>query len=120
MNRVLIVEDEPDLASFFRKALQKNGFSITVAPDGEQALQAIQANDYDVILLDIGLPIKNGWIVLKELREQCNDCPVIVATASDSSLQEALKAGANDYLQKPIRLKALLSAVQKQISSILP
>lgn len=115
MNRILIVEDEQKIAIFIEKGLQKSGFSTTTVANGEQALQVTQRDTYDAILLDIGLPFKDGWTVLKELRDQGDVSPVILVTALDASRKAALLAGANDCVFKPFRFQDLLAAIQKQV-----
>ncbi|MEM9906460.1 MAG: response regulator [Cyanobacteria bacterium P01_D01_bin.44] len=115
MRQILIVEDERNLAAFVAKGFRKYGFTTTVVTDGEQALQATQENFYDVVLLDLGLPIKDGWEVLKELRARGDQHPVIVVTALSDLRQEALAAGANDYVPKPFRFMDLLAAVRRQL-----
>ena len=117
MYQILIVEDEEKLAAFVAKGFKKYGFSPTVVNDGEQALRASQKNHYDAILLDLGLPVKDGWTVLKELRDHGDLSPVIVMTALSDVNQSVLLAQANDYLQKPFRFKALLESVQNQIQA---
>lgn len=116
MYHVLIVEDERKLAAFVAKGFKKYGFRTTVVADGEQALQATEAQAFDVILLDLGLPVKDGWTVLKTLRDRGDKRPVIIVTALSDLRQEALAAGANDYVPKPFRFMDLLAAVRAQIS----
>lgn len=113
MNSILIVEDEARLALFIAKGFKKHGFTTTIVSDGEQALKISRETDYDAILLDLGLPIKDGWMVLKELRDSGNHAPVIVMTARSESRAAALSAQANDYLQKPFRFTQLLKMVQQ-------
>ena len=120
MNKILIVEDEVKVALLYKKGLQNEGFSVTAVFDGEQALQAIQTSVYNLILLDLGLPVKDGWAVLKELRRLGNECPVILITAYDITRREALAAGASDFLSKPFKIKALLSVVQRQLNPMPP
>ena len=120
MHQILIVEDEQKLAAFVAKGCQKYGYNTTVVNDGEQALQAAQAHIHDVILLDLGLPIKDGWTVLKELRDRGDDRPVIVVTAMNDLRQKVLAAGANDYVPKPFRFMDLLAAVRRQIDPTPP
>ena len=115
MEKILIVEDEQKIAEFIEKGFRINGFSTRVVSDGEQALKATQTETYDIILLDLTLPIKDGWTVLKELRGQGDKIPVIVVTAVDDPWQKARASGANDCIVKPFRFKALLDAVHKQI-----
>lgn len=120
MNTILIVEDEARLAAFVAKGFKKYGFETTIAADGEQALAASQENTYDAILLDLGLPIKDGWTVLKELRARCDRSPVIVMTARSKDESSAIAEQANDYLQKPFRFKELLKRVQQQLGQSEP
>lgn len=117
MYQILIVEDEERLAAFVAKGFRKHGFLATVVSDGEQALAASQSHRYDAILLDLGLPVKDGWTVLKELRDRGDLSPVIVMTALSDVSQSVLVDKANDYLQKPFRFKTLLASVQRQIQA---
>ena len=113
MNRILIVEDEARLAAFVEKGLRRSGFKTTIAEDGEQAIRQAESGDFDLVLLDLGLPIKDGWTVLRELRDKGKAYPVIVVTAhsDDRNKGAVMKAGANDYVTKPFRFKDLLSRV---------
>ncbi|NJR71304.1 MAG: response regulator [Synechococcales cyanobacterium CRU_2_2] len=110
---ILIAEDENRLAAFVEKGLKKSGFDSIVAADGLQALNVIQREPIDLLLLDLGLPIKNGWEVLQEARSLNPDLPIIVVTAltDDRDRQRVLQAGANDYLSKPFRFSDLLAKV---------
>ena len=117
MCQILIAEDEVRLAAFIVKGLQKNGFTPTVVTNGVQALEATQSNVYDVILLDLGLPLKDGWTVLRELRERGDSSPVIVVTALSGVDREVINSGANEYVSKPFRFRELLAAVQRQMLS---
>lgn len=111
---ILIAEDEDRLAAFVEKGLKKNGFETIVAADGVQALEAIEQQPIDLILLDLGLPIKDGWAVLQETRAQYPDLPIIVVTAmtDDRDRQRVLQLGANDYLSKPFKFSDLLAKVK--------
>lgn len=113
MNRILIAEDEERLAAFMEKGFKKNGFITVVASDGEQALKMAVGQDFELLLLDLGLPIKDGWTVLKELRSQGEKLPIIVVTAinDDSSRDTALNLGANEYVTKPFRFGDLMQKV---------
>ena len=113
MNNILIVEDEEKLAAFIAKGFTKYGFTTTIVADGAQALQASETNTYDAILLDLGLPVKDGWTVLKELRARDDRSPVIVMTARSECRSDALSRQANDYIQKPFRFSELLKRVQQ-------
>ncbi|BAZ10711.1 two-component response regulator [Calothrix sp. NIES-4071] len=116
MNRILIAEDEERLAAFIEKGLRRNGFVTAVVPDGEQALQ--MAEQFELLLLDLGLPIKDGWVVLKELRSQGKRLPIIIVTAfnDDDNLNSAFNLGANGYVTKPFRFSDLLQKVKSHFS----
>jgi len=118
MCHILIVEDEVRLAAFIEKGLRKQGFSTRVAVDGQQAVDFASTHDFSLLLLDLGLPIKDGWSVLRELRQQGRKMPIIVITALNAdNRQTALAAGANDYLTKPFRFNDLLEKIQQQMAS---
>lgn len=117
MCEILIVEDEARLAAFIEKGLRKSGFTTCVAEDGQQAIALATDQDFSLLLLDLGLPIKDGWAVLRELREKGKQVPIIVVTALNSdNRQLALALGANDYLIKPFRFTDLLSKVHGQLN----
>ena len=117
MEKILIVEDEQQISSLLEKFLQRDGFATMTVSNGEAALQAAQIDKYSVILLNIRIPVKDGWTVLKELRELGNNTPVIVVTAYFISLQEVLERGANDYIEKPFMIRDLLAVVRRQLES---
>lgn len=112
--RLLVVEDEPKTAAYLKKGLGENGFVIDLAHDGEQALSFTSAAKYDLILLDIMLPKRNGWAVLDALRAGGNETPVICLTARDAveDRVKGLRGGADDYLTKPFAFSELLARVQ--------
>lgn len=115
--RLLVVEDEPELAATLQKALVEAGFAIDSAADGEEALWRAEAAPYDVIVLDLMLPIVDGWEVVRRLRAGGNRAPVLVLTARDavSDKVRALDSGADDYLTKPFTLAELLARVRALI-----
>lgn len=119
MNRILIAEDEPRIAAFLEKGLKANGFTTTVVEDGNDAISCVQTEDFDILILDLGLPGKDGWVVLEELRGQGEQLPVIVLTARDEvkDTVAALEGGANDYITKPFRFEELLARVRVQLRS---
>jgi two-component system copper resistance phosphate regulon response regulator CusR len=84
MNRILIAEDEPRIASFLDKGLRANGFSVTVVDDGEDALHMADSDDFDLLILDVGLPAMDGFAVLRELRRRGRRMPIVMLTARDS------------------------------------
>jgi two-component system, OmpR family, copper resistance phosphate regulon response regulator CusR len=117
---ILIAEDEERLAAFVEKGLKKNGFETIVAADGVQALQEIDRQPIDLLLLDLGLPIKDGWTVLQETRSQYPDLPIIVVTAmtDDRDRQQVFASGANDYLPKPFKFSDLLAKVKLYLADL--
>ncbi len=112
--RVLVVEDELKTASFIRKALQTEGFAADVLHNGDEVLAAVETTPFDVILLDIMLPGRDGLSVLKQMRERKITTPVLLLTARGavSERVEGLDAGADDYLAKPFALDELVARVR--------
>ena len=119
MSRILIVEDETRLASFLEKGLRANGYSTKVAPDGESARRLADDTDFDLVILDLGLPDIDGLTVLRELRDRGVRLPVIILTARDelSDKVEGLDAGGDDYVTKPFGLEELLARVRVRLRS---
>lgn len=117
MNRILIAEDEPRIASFLEKGLRANGFTTIVAEDGSKAVRVADSRDFDLMLLDIGLPKKDGFQVLEELRRRGDRLPVIILTARDDVRDKVagLEGGADDYVTKPFRFEELLARVRVQL-----
>ena len=112
--RVLVVEDEKKMASFIRKALQAEGFAVDVLYEGNGVVTAVSATLFDVILLDVMLPGRDGLSVLRQLREQNIRTPVLLLTARGQPNErvEGLNAGADDYLPKPFVLAELIARVR--------
>ena len=112
--RLLIVEDEPKMASLLKKGLVEEGYAVDVAADGTNAVWLATENPYDCILLDIMLPDIDGFEVLRSLREQNRWAPVLVLTAKDHTEDRVtgLDAGADDYLTKPFSFSELLARVR--------
>lgn len=112
--RILVVEDEKKIAADLEKALAGAGHVIEAAADGEQAWFAGDTEDYDLVVLDLGLPKLDGTQVLKRWRANHRTMPVLVLTARDSWSEkvEAIDIGADDYLTKPFRMEELLARVR--------
>jgi DNA-binding response OmpR family regulator len=117
MKRILIAEDEPRLASFLEKGLRSNGFGTTVAADGDQASRLALDGEFDLLVLDLGLPVKDGTEVLRDLRTAGQRMPVIILTARDdvSDKVAGLEGGADDYVTKPFRFEELLARVRARL-----
>ena len=119
MSRILIVEDETRLASFLEKGLRANGYSTKVAPDGESGRRLADDTDFDLVILDLGLPDIDGLTVLRELRDGGLRLPVIILTARDElgDKVEGLDAGGDDYVTKPFGLEELLARIRVRLRS---
>ena len=112
--RVLVVEDERDLNLLIRKVLTKAGYTVDGCHDGEEAQLHLLGAEYDAILLDVMMPKKDGYTLVKELREQGVDTPVLFLTARDSVADrvKGLDLGADDYLVKPFDFDELLARIR--------
>lgn len=114
MPRILIIEDEQKIASFVRQGFSQEGFAVDVASDGIDGLHLATTSEFDLIVLDVMLPGRDGWSVLQEIRKHRPDQPVILLTALDavSHRVKGLTAGADDYLVKPFAFSELLARVR--------
>jgi two-component system copper resistance phosphate regulon response regulator CusR len=120
--RILIAEDEPRISAFINKGLSANGFTVTVVADGPSAYDYAMTGDFDLMVLDVGLPGMDGFTVLRKLRGARNPIPVIVLTARDSvqDTVAGLEGGADDYMAKPFRFEELLARVRVRLTSDRP
>jgi len=112
--RILVVEDEKKVASFIKRGLEEESFSVDVANDGEEGLQLGSANPYDLILMDLMLPKMDGLTVIKQLRDKGVVAPVLCLTAKDTveDIVSGLDSGSDDYLTKPFAFAELLARVR--------
>ena len=112
--RLLLAEDEPEMAGFIARGLREQSYAVDVAADGELALYAAAVNTYDLAILDVRLPKKTGFAVCRELRGSGFRPPILMLTALDDadSVVTGLNAGADDYLSKPFDFRVLLARVR--------
>jgi DNA-binding NtrC family response regulator len=112
-NRILIVDDEPNLRLVFRTSLESAEIEVEEAEDGQAALAALESREFDLVLLDLRMPILDGMQTLRLIRERGLEVPVVIITAHGSvpDAVEAMKLGAIDFLSKPVTPDALRSLV---------
>ena len=112
--KILVVEDEKKAAAYLRKGLAENGFVVDVAHDGAEGLHRARSGDYDLVVLDVMLPGRDGWSVLAELR-QAGKCTLVLFLTARDAVQDrvqGLELGADDYLVKPFAFSELLARVR--------
>ena len=112
--RILLVEDEKKMASFIQRGLREEGYAVDVAGDGEQGLEYVHTNDYDVIILDLMIPKISGMDLCGKIRQEGVTTPVLMLTARDSVEDKikGLDVGADDYLTKPFAFDELLARIR--------
>lgn len=124
--KILIIEDEEDLANAIARGLKKNNYAVDIANDGQEGLDLKFINEYDLIILDLNLPSKDGFEILSEIRKTDEECKILILSAKAEYHQriKGLDMGANDYLTKPFdfgelaaRIRALLRRNFEQKSS---
>ncbi len=115
--RILLAEDEPTLANQIKSVLNTEQFVVDVAADGAEAQFLGETEPYDLIILDLGLPIRDGITVLKNLRDGGNDTPILILTARNdwTDRVDGLDAGADDYVTKPFHMAELCARVRAMI-----
>ena len=115
--RILLVEDEPDLAHWLSRSLEKKGFSIDWSNDGLVAYRRLQLEEFDAVILDLGIPSMDGHSVLSRLRSEDNRTPILILTARDSLADrvDTLESGADDFLPKPFRIEELVARLNALI-----
>ncbi|MEX2273945.1 MAG: response regulator transcription factor [Actinomycetota bacterium] len=115
--RILIAEDEERISSFLAKGLRAQGFAPTVTPDGEHALTMVATGEFDLLVLDLGLPGRDGLSVLEELRQRDRQLPVIILTARAEvhDTVAGLDSGADDYITKPFAFDELVARIRARL-----
>ncbi len=115
--QILLVEDEPDLAHWLSRSLEKKGFSIEWANDGLVAYHRLQVEEFDAVILDLGIPGLDGHTVLSRLRSEDDRTPILILTARDSLAErvDTLESGADDFLPKPFQLEELVARLNALI-----
>jgi DNA-binding response OmpR family regulator len=119
VRRILVVEDEPRISAFIEKGLKSEGFTPTVVTDGVTGLDYALSGEFDLLVLDIGLPGMDGFTLLHRLRQEKSAMPVIVLTARDSvsDTVRGLEGGADDYMPKPFRFAELVARIKLRLRS---
>ena len=117
MSRILVAEDEPGISSFIVKGLSAAGHTPTVVADGNHALLDADSGEFDLMVLDLGLPGRDGLSVLSELRARGSTLPIVILTARDSvdTLVTGLELGASDFIAKPFRFDELLARIRTRL-----
>jgi two-component system copper resistance phosphate regulon response regulator CusR len=112
--RVLLIEDKKKTAGFLAKGLREDGLSVEIAPDGESGLDLARGKKFDLLIVDVMLPNKDGWTVVAELRKSGMRTPILFLTARDSVRDrvKGLELGADDYLVKPFAFSELMARVR--------
>jgi DNA-binding response OmpR family regulator len=114
--RILIAEDDPLIGSLLEKGFRTQGFSTLIVDDGERAQQLSETEEFDLLILDMGLPKRDGFHVLQQLRSRGKRLPVLVITGrGDRDVVMCLEAGADDYVRKPFQFEELLARVRTRL-----
>jgi two-component system cell cycle response regulator DivK len=123
-NKILLVEDHEEIWDFLSRRLKRRGFDVVVAQDGAAGLSMGRSENPDVILLDMNLPVMDGWTVARQLKAAAETAriPVIALTAHALSgdREKALEAGCDDYHPKPVDFSKLLSQIESALGGVVP
>jgi DNA-binding response OmpR family regulator len=122
MARILVVDDEPDILLLHRLNLEAAGHEVLLAADGMKALERIDVDQPDCVVLDVMMPVLDGWGVLEALQDRPDAPPVLVVSAKSSTadIEHALASGARGYLSKPFNAQTLLDEVQALVTGFSP
>lgn len=112
--RILVIEDEKKVANFIKRGLEEEHYAVDIAYDGETGLYMTEVNEYDLVVLDLMIPRLDGWEVLKRIRDNKNNVPILILTAKDSTddIVRGLDSGCDDYLTKPFEFKEFLARIR--------
>lgn len=112
--KVLVVDDEQNICELLRLYLEKEGFEVSIANDGQEALDKIRTENPSLVLLDIMIPKVDGWQVCRRVREAGNNCPIIMLTAKGETFDKitGLELGADDYVVKPFDTKEVIARIK--------
>ena len=119
MSRILIAEDEPKIAAFIKKGLKRSGFTTDVAENGNVVLEKVLAENFDLLLLDLGLPGKDGMEILREMHQQGSALPIVVVTARELEPidQQVFRLFDITIFRKPFLMKKLLQKVRELLNA---
>ncbi len=115
-NRVLLVDDDPTVRDSLKDVLEAEGYQIIPAEDGQQALDLANKSPVDLVLLDLNMPVKNGWDTFEQFTREHPFIPVVIVTARSNQLFTALGAGAGALLEKPMDIRTLLRTIAKLLA----
>jgi len=118
--KIFYVEDEPFLAKIVKETLESKGYGVTLVVDGSNAKEAFLANTFDVCVLDIMLPNKNGYEIAKDIRAVNSDIPILFLTAKDQTADvlKGFDAGGNDYIRKPFSMEELMARIENFVKLV--
>lgn len=117
MKKILVVDDEESVRFILKQMLETGGYSVDVANNGQEALEALKSSRFDMLITDINMPVMNGVELLNKTREEFPGMPVIFITAygKDKIILEAMKVGLADFIEKPFRMDYVLKTVQEHM-----
>jgi DNA-binding response OmpR family regulator len=112
-NNVLIVDDDASVRKALGRVLEEEGYAVTLAADGREALERFEAGPVNLLLLDIGLPIRNGWDTFERITSQAPAFPIIIITGKANQYDMAVAAGVGALMEKPLDVPKLLKTIQE-------